>query len=100
MSRLRIFIPDFGDPIGYHTSTDETRIDTSTKGGDKLKENYTDDKYFNIMYRSNYGTHFVGFIKKKVVFVKKSNKIDFPHHAIINIAPCAERADRIAKPAQ
>ena len=46
-----------------------------------------------------------------VVFIKKNQiKIDFPHinhinsdyphHAIINVAPCAECADGIAKPAQ
>ena len=38
---------------------------------------------------------FVGFIQDMAVFVKKS-----PHHATLNIAPCAERADGIEKPAQ
>ncbi len=41
---------------------------------------------------------FVGFIENMVVFIKKSNKFDYPHHAILNIAKCAERADGIAKP--
>ena len=45
---------------------------------------------------------FVSFIQNiMVVFTKRSNKkIDIPHNAILNIAPCAKRLDGISKPAQ
>ena len=43
---------------------------------------------------------FVDFIQNMVVFTKKQIKFDYPHHAILNIAQCAEHANRIAKPAQ
>ena len=49
-----------------------------------LKENYIlMINNFILMYRSNYLENtFVGFIQNMVVFIKKSNKSVFPHHAI------------------
>ncbi len=42
---------------------------------------------------------FVDFIQNMVVFIQKNQiKMDFPTTRL-NIAPCAERADWIAKPA-
>ncbi len=45
---------------------------------------------------------FVGFIQNMVVFIKKSNKKLFPHHAIIEHRAMfrTERGNGIAKPAQ
>ena len=34
----------------------------------------------------------VGLIQNMVVFIKNQMNNDFSHHAILNIAPCAERA--------
>ena len=48
-----------------------------------LKENYTDDKYFILCTEVIIEHIFIGFIQNMIVFIKKSNKIDFPQHAII-----------------
>ena len=49
-----------------------------------LKENYTDDKYFHILYISNYWTHFCWFYSKHGCIYHKMNiKSDYPHHTII-----------------
>ncbi len=50
-----------------------------------LKENYTDDKYFDIMYRSIYWTCFRTLVlfKTWLYLSKNQIKIDFPYYTII-----------------